>query len=227
MSWTDGEFAEIRTLAGARFPSSIPASAASTWDEWRRSLERYAYADVMAAIIEASEAGPFPTLADLIDRVRQAKAARVALLRIAAADDPAHAPVGTRGCGISLDDTNASDSERDWNDRVRRRYLTAYDTVARHEEGGIPLDPGAYRGDADAIHAAQLRRHYDRQIAAGVPVTGMTTAPVPRPTGEVVIGEHEARALDFLDAHPEEPVGIVALTLVESYCAALVGKRAS
>ena len=219
IEWTDRELADIRLLASSRWPSEVTAGSAETWREWRRSLEpRLAYEDVMAAIISLSETEKrFPPLAVLLEEGQNARAAR--FRRINGPPPPADE--------IDLEHA-ATDGEQRWNDRVKARYVRPMEIVRQHEATGIPLDRHAYPGVRPIdIDAAMLRCHYDRQIAAGVPIN-------PGSLGERFkwvegrdVGEHEQNALAMLERiqRGEFDCGVVARELVESYCAALRGER--
>lgn len=70
----DEDFRECRHTAMNRWPDSVSASSEATWSEWRKSLDHFAFADVMTAVILLGETDDrFPPLARLIVGIQVAQ----------------------------------------------------------------------------------------------------------------------------------------------------------
>ena len=65
------DLAEIARLAASRWPGAFAATDPEVWAEWRKSLDRWEFGDVMGALILLSEEREqFPSLARLLERTR-------------------------------------------------------------------------------------------------------------------------------------------------------------
>jgi hypothetical protein len=63
---SNADLEEISMIAGLRWPTEVVAGSMATWSEWRKSLERFEFRDVMAAVILLGETSDrFPSLARL------------------------------------------------------------------------------------------------------------------------------------------------------------------
>lgn len=78
MSLAPEDVLEIRSVAAARWPADPAASDAEIWAEWLKSLDRFEFVDVMAAVILLGETSErFPALARLIIAIQVAHDERI------------------------------------------------------------------------------------------------------------------------------------------------------
>jgi hypothetical protein len=135
MSFTLEQEAEIRELLQNRWPSEQWGIRDQTWSEWRKSLQRFDYRDVMLAVFELSETeARFPALARLMGVAREHEHQRLRGLR--GLEAPAPHRVTTVEQRLAEFDRGAEEgrAERhaEWAVFARRQDLNTEETTAGH-----------------------------------------------------------------------------------------------